>query len=310
MNPHTLLWLIFSVTVILLLWLDLVVWNKHAHAVSMKESALFCAGWASVALLFGGLVWHLLGQGKAMEFLAGYLVEYSLSMDNMFVFLAIFCYFGTKAENQPRILQWGIIGAVIMRFILIFAGVALINRFRWLLYVFGVVLLFTGVKMFRAGEEKMDPGANPVLRLFKRFMPFEDKYEGEEFFVSVRGLMHATPLFATVIVIEASDLLFAVDSIPAVIAISRDPLIVYSSNVFAILGLRSLYFLLAGMMGLFEYLKYGIALILCFIGAKMLLADIYHISSGITLAVVSGVLGTAIIVSVLKGRKDAGGCAE
>lgn len=310
MTPHTLLWIIFSALVIVLLWLDLFVWNKHAHAVSMKESALFCAGWASVALLFGGLVWHLLGQGKAMEFLAGYLVEYSLSMDNMFVFLAIFCYFGTKAENQPRILQWGILGAVIMRLILIFAGVALINRFRWLLYVFGVVLLFTGVKMFRAGEEKLDPGANPVLKLFKRFMPFEDKYDGEDFFVRVRGMLHATPLFATVIVIEASDLLFAVDSIPAVLAISRDSLIVYSSNVFAILGLRSLYFLLAGMMGMFEYLKYGIALILCFVGVKMLLSDLHHISSGITLAVVCGVLGASIALSLAKGKKGAGNCLK
>jgi len=301
-DPHTLLWIIFNVVVALLLWLDLFIFNRHSHVISMKQAALWCAGWAAIALLFGGLIWRMMGASSAMEYLAGYVVEYSLSMDNMFVFVAIFGYFHTPPEHQPRVLRWGILGAVVMRLILIFSGVALINRFRWLLYVFGMVLVCTGIKMWKQGEEKIDPGANPVLKIFKRFMPFDADYSGENFFCRVNGAWHATPLFATVLVIEASDLLFAVDSIPAVIAITRDPFIVYSSNVFAILGLRSLYFLLAGMMGMFEYLKYGISLILCFVGVKMLAADFYHVPTGLTLAVVCATLALSIAASVIKQK--------
>jgi len=305
LDPHAFLWIAFNALVALLLWLDLFVFNRHSHTISMKQAAYWCVGWASVALLFNGLIWHVLGRASAMEFLAGYVVEYSLSMDNMFVFVAIFSYFHTPPEHQPRVLRWGILGAVVMRLILIFSGVALINRFRWMLYVFGVILVYTGIKMCGQGEEKIDPGANPVLKLFKRLMPFDDSYTGENFIRCVNGVWHATPLLATVIVIEASDLLFAVDSIPAVIAITRDPFIVYSSNVFAILGLRSLYFLLAGMMGMFRFLKYGIALILCFVGVKMLLSDFYHIPIGVTLAVVCCTLGLSVLLSAMLRKNEA-----
>ncbi|MEK6543491.1 MAG: TerC family protein, partial [Elusimicrobiota bacterium] len=250
METRTLMWIVFNVAVLGLLFLDLKVFNRKAHEVKLKEASLWLLMWVSLALAFGIGVYVKLGDQKALEFLTGYLIEYSLSVDNMFVFIMIFAYFAVPVRCQPRVLHWGILGALVMRFILIFSGVALIERFHWIVYVFGELLIYTGIKMVGAHEEKMDPGKNPVLRLFKKVMPFDNSYVGDAFFVKKSGVWHATTLFACVLVVEASDLVFAVDSIPAVLAISRDPFIVYTSNIFAILGLRSLYFVLSSVMGL------------------------------------------------------------
>lgn len=272
--------------------------NKRSHVVSLKEAALWCAAWMSLALLFDAGIWYRLGGGKALEFLTGYVLEYSLSVDNMFVFIVIFEYFGVPREYQSRVLHWGILGAVFMRFLFIFVGIALIHAFHWIIYVFGVILIYTGIKMMRQSEEKMDPAANPVLKLCKRFLPFSDRFAGQAFFSGGPGRWVATPLFATLLVVEVSDVVFALDSIPAVLAITTDTLIVYTSNVFAILGLRSLFFLLAGIMGLFRFLKVGISVILCFVGAKMTLADLVHVPIGASLSIVVGVLALSILFSV------------
>ncbi|MCX5783442.1 MAG: TerC/Alx family metal homeostasis membrane protein, partial [Elusimicrobia bacterium] len=256
-----------------------------------------------VALGFSGFVWFEMGFAKWLEFMTGYIIEYSLSMDNMFVFVMIFSYFAVLPKHQPRILRWGILGAIVMRFILIFSGVALIKKFHWIIYVFGAVLIVTALKMLRQKEERIDPSQNLALKFFKKIMPFDGEDRSENFFVKKNGVLCATAMFATVIVIEASDLVFAVDSIPAVLAISQDPFIVYTSNVFAILGLRALYFLLAGIMGVFAYLKYGISAVLFFVGAKMLLSGVLHISTGISLLVVAATLAVSILASVAFGEK-------
>ncbi|HBL15541.1 MAG: tellurium resistance protein TerC [Elusimicrobia bacterium GWA2_69_24] len=298
MNGTTILWGIFWAIIAAALYLDLGVLNKRSHVVSLKEAALWCAAWMSLALLFDAGIWYRLGGGKALEFLTGYVLEYSLSVDNMFVFIVIFEYFGVPREYQSRVLHWGILGAVFMRFLFIFVGIALIHAFHWIIYVFGVILIYTGIKMMRQSEEKMDPAANPVLKLCKRFLPFSDRFAGQAFFSGGPGRWVATPLFATLLVVEVSDVVFALDSIPAVLAITTDTLIVYTSNVFAILGLRSLFFLLAGIMGLFRFLKVGISVILCFVGAKMTLADLVHVPIGASLSIVVGVLALSILFSV------------
>lgn len=300
MSINTIMWIAFNLVIAALLYIDLGIINKKSHEVSLKEAAGWCAAWISVALLFNLGIYMVEGQEKALEFLTGYIIEYSLSMDNMFVFVMIFTYFGVPAKYQPRILHWGILGAVVMRFILIFAGVALLHKFHWLIYIFGAILVFTAIKMLTQNDdERMDPGQNPVLKLFKKFLPFTDQTEGESFFVRHNGVLMATPLFATLIVIEASDLVFAVDSIPAVLGISKDYFIVYSSNIFAIMGLRALYFLLAGLMSVFRFLKYGISVILFFVGCKMLVSSFIKIGTGLSLFIVLAVLAASVAASLL-----------
>ena len=285
------------------LFVDLVVVKHHHGKVSIKEASLMVAAWIALAALFGGAVWLTLGQTKALEFFTGYVIEYSLSIDNMFVFIMIFAYFAVPPENQPKVLIWGILGAVLMRFIFIFIGVQLITQFKFMIYIFGALLIYTAIKMLAHKEEEFDPSKMPVLKALKKIMPLKDNYHGENFFVKDAGKLFATPLFATVLVIETSDLIFAIDSIPAVLSITHDTFIVYTSNIFAIIGLRSLYFLLAGMAGKFEYLKYGIAAVLVFVGVKMLISHFYHFPTALSLLVIVVILTIAISASVIRKKR-------
>ncbi|MBU2574356.1 MAG: TerC family protein [Elusimicrobia bacterium] len=303
MSNEVILWIIFNVVVAGLLYVDLKIINRHAHVVSIREAAFWSVVWISLALLFNLGIYQFMGKQKALEFLTAYVIEKSLSVDNLFVFIMIFAHFGVEARYQPRILHWGILGALVMRFVLILAGVQLINAFHWIIYIFGAFLVYTGIKMGILGEQRIEPEENTLLRLFRRFLPFTKENFGEDFFVKNGGVWRATPLFAALIVVEASDLVFAVDSIPAVLAITPDFFIVYTSNVFAILGLRALYFLLAGVMGMFRYLKIGLSVVLCYVGIKMLLVDVYKIPTGVSLGIVLGILALSILASVLIKKK-------
>jgi tellurite resistance protein TerC len=294
------MWIAFWVVVCAALFADLFLMNKHHGKVSLKEALVMVCAWVSLAAAFGGAVWVFLGYAKGLEYFTGYIVEYSLSVDNMFVFIMIFTYFAVPSKHQPKVLLWGILGAVIMRFIFIFIGVHLITRFKFMVYVFGVVLIYTAVKMLQQKEDNIDPGKNPLLKLLRAFCPLKNDYAGPDFFVKAAGKWFATPLFATVLVIEFSDLIFAVDSIPAVLSITQDTFIVYTSNIFAIIGLRSLYFLLAGMAGKFEYLKYGIAAVLVFVGVKMIISHYYHIPTWASLCFIAAALACAIMPSLVK----------
>lgn len=292
------MWIVFAVTATGLFVADIKLSAGRAHEIGRKEAMLLCAFWILVASVFGVLTGYMLGFDRMVEFFTAYTIEYSLSMDNMFVFIMIFSYFGVPKKYQPKILTWGILGAVFMRLILIFAGVGLINKFHWLIYVFGGILILTAVKMLLHKEGDMDPGKNPLLKVLGKIMPIDKEASGGDFFVK-KEVWHATPLFATLLVIETTDLVFAVDSIPAVLAISREPFIVYTSNVFAVVGLRSLYFLLASVMDLFRYLKYGIAIILFYVGVKMSISGYYKIDPLISLGVVLSILAASILLSVL-----------
>ena len=296
----TIWYVVFTVFVLAMLALDLGVFHKENKEVSLKEALGWSAVWISLAVIFGIGVWYFMGAQKSLEFFTGYLIEESLSVDNLFVFLLIFSYFRVPAEYQHKILFWGIIGALVMRGIFIAIGAALIAQFHWILYIFGAFLVYSGIKMAMQKDDAiMELDSNPVLKLFKKLVPVTDKYHGDNFFTMINGKKFATPMLVVLVMIETSDLIFAVDSIPAIFAITRDPFIVYTSNVFAILGLRSLYFALAGVMNIFEYLKYGLAFVLSFIGFKMLIMDIYHIPIGLALGVVAGILTTSIIASIL-----------
>ncbi len=297
------LWIGFNVLVVVLLFLDLSVFHRKDHVIEVKEALLWSAIWILLALLFNVGVYFWSDKKTALEFLAGYLIEKSLSIDNLFVFLLIFSYFGVAGKYQYRVLYWGILGALIMRGLLILGGVVLINKFYWVIYVFGAFLIVTGIRMVFRKEGEIHPERNPVIRLFKWFMPVTRDYHAQKFFVRQDGRMFATPLFVVLLVINVTDLVFAFDSIPAIIAITRDPFIIYSSNVFAILGLRALYFALAGIMSLFHYLKHGLAAILVFVGGKMVLADVYHISIGIALGVIAGILAISIVASVFHPKR-------
>jgi tellurite resistance protein TerC len=310
MAEPTLFWIVFNAFVLLMLFLDLKVFHRKSHVIQFREALGWSAFWVGLAVAFAvGIFffWPDPAQRthKTIEFVTGYLIEESLSVDNLFVFLLIFSYFKVPRLYQHKVLFWGIIGALVMRLVFILAGVALINRFHWIIYVFGAFLIYTGFKLFRQEESEIHPEKNPLLRLFRRFYPVTKRYYGGQFFIRKRGVQIATPLFLVLIVVETTDVLFAADSIPAILAISRDPFIVYTSNVFAILGLRSVYFALAGMMEIFHYLHYGLAVILVFIGAKMMLADIYKIPIGVALGVVAGVLAFSIILSLIKPHKKA-----
>lgn len=281
-----------------LLALDLGVLNRRSHVLSIKEAALWSGGLVCLALLFGGFLWWREGATHAVEYYTGYLIELSLSVDNLFVFIMIFQYFAVPAELQPRVLKWGIIGAIVMRGIMIALGALLLERFTWIIFVFGGILILTGLRMFRGGDERIEPEKNPVIRLTRRLIPVTPAYEGQAFLVRTHAGWYATPLLLVVVLVEWSDLVFAIDSIPAIFAVTRDPFIVYSSNVFAILGLRALFFVLAGAMDRFVHLKKGVAAILVFVGVKMLLSGWYHLPTGISLAVILLFLGTAIWTSL------------
>jgi tellurite resistance protein TerC len=300
MEPERLiLWIAFNIFVLGMLALDLGVFHRKAHAVSIKEASVWSLVWVTLALIFNVGIYFAWGQEKALEFLTGYVIEKSLSVDNLFVFLMIFQYFNTPTEYQHRVLFWGIIGALILRAIFIAAGSALLTNFHWMIYVFGGFLIVTGIKMLAQGDEKIEPDKNPVVRLFERCVPIIKKYHDQRFFIRQEGKTYATLLALVLIVVETTDVIFAVDSIPAIFAITQDPFIVYTSNVFAILGLRALYFMLAGVMGMFVYLKVALSLILCFVGAKMMLVDFYKIPIGTSLAVIGATLAVAVIASLL-----------
>jgi tellurite resistance protein TerC len=300
------LWIAFNVFVLGMLAVDLGFFHRKAHAISIKEASIWSVVWIFLALVFNLVIYHLWGQEKALEFLTGYLIEKSLSIDNLFVFLMIFHYFATPAMYQHRVLFWGILGALIMRAIFIAAGAALLENFHWMMYVFGAFLIVTGIKMLQQGDHKIDPKKNPALRLLQRLMPIANEYHDQRFVVRKAAKYTATPLLLVLVVVETTDVIFAVDSIPAIFAITRDPFIVYTSNVFAILGLRALYFLLAGIMEMFRYLKVGLSLVLCFVGIKMMVIDLYEIPVGASLAIVAAILGGTVIASILPQWRDKG----
>ena len=304
-SDRLILWIAFNVFVLGMLAIDLGIFHRKAHAVSLKEAGLWSGIWIGLALIFNVGVYYLWGQEKALEFLTGYVIEKSLSVDNLFVFLMVFQYFNTPAQYQHRILFWGIVGALVLRAIFIITGAALLSNFHWMIYVFGGFLVVTGIKMFLQGDEKIEPEKNPVVRLFQRMIPVTHEYHGQNFFILKGGKRHATLMMVVLIVVETTDVIFAVDSIPAIFAITTDPFIVYTSNVFAILGLRALYFMLAGIMELFVYLKVGLSFVLVFVGVKMLLVDIYKIPIGASLGVIGGILLLSILASLVSRRRAA-----
>jgi tellurite resistance protein TerC len=305
---NTWFWIIFAAIVTAVLALDLGVLNKRQHEVKFKQALGWVGVWAALALGFMALLWYWHGHELALQYLTAYIVEYSLSVDNIFVFLLVFSYFMVPPVYQHRVLFWGIFGAVILRAVMIFAGIALINMFHWVLYIFGALLVFSAVKIVLSGDEKMDPERNPVLRLFRRFIPISDEYDREFFLTRLNGKLLATPLLAVLVIIETTDVVFALDSIPAVLGISKDPLVVYTSNIFAILGLRALYFVLAQVMQRFHLLSYGLAVVLAFIGVKMIVEKWVEIPIMLSLGIVLAVLAAAVIASLaVKPKTDAHG---
>jgi tellurite resistance protein TerC len=292
-------WTIFGAFIVSMVLLDALVFRRKSHTVSLRESLAWTALWVSLALLFCLGVYHYHSPDLALQFLTAYLIEESLSVDNLFVFLLIFAYFRVPPEHQHKVLTLGILGALVFRLIFILAGIALIERFHWLIYVFGGVLIFSGINMWLERDKKVEPERNPLLRLFRRFVPVTETYEGSRFFVQRAGQWVATPLMVVLIVIETTDVIFAVDSVPAVIAISRDPFIVFTSNAFAIMGLRALYFTLASLMNLFHLLHYGLSGILIFVGLKMVLSDVYKLPIVVSLIVVGGLLVLSIVASLM-----------
>jgi tellurite resistance protein TerC len=291
-------WILFNLFVLGMLVLDLGFLQRPGHVVKFREALAWSFTWIVLACGFAVLVYFRYGHATAVEFVTGYVIELSLSVDNLFIFLLIFRYFRVAPDHQHKVLFWGIVGALVMRGIFIVVGIGLIRRFHWITYIFGAFLVYSGIKLLRRTDAGIDPEDNPVLRWFRRWVPVTEDYEGDKFVVRRKGL-YATPLLAVLVVVETTDLIFATDSIPAVLAITLKPFIVYTSNVFAVLGLRSMYFVLAGMMELFHYLHYGLSLVLIFIGAKMLTADYYQIPTGVALGVVAGLLLVSVLASLL-----------
>lgn len=300
MEVDTYMWIGFSVLVLIMLVLDLGVFHRQAHQVKLKEALIWSAVWISLALIFNSFIWFYLGKVKALEFLAGYLIEKSLSVDNLFVFIMLFGYFKVDPKYQHKVLFWGIIGALVMRAIFIFAGVALLEKFHWLIYVFGGFLIYSGIAMLKPHKEDVNPNKNPLVRLFTRFFPVTSDMHGSKFFVRINAKLFATPLFIVLLIVEFTDLIFAVDSIPAILAVSNDIFIIFTSNVFAILGLRALYFALSGITQYFYYLKYGLSAILVFVGIKMLLSST-ELKVGIvtSLIIIFSILTLSILASVI-----------
>ena len=297
------LWAGFTGLVLALLAVDLGVFHRRAHAVGVREASIWSAVWVSCALAFNAYVWWAFGPERGTAFLTGYLIEKALAVDNIFVFYAIFAYFAVPAAYQHHVLFWGILGALVMRAFFIFLGAALIQQFHWVMYVFGAILVVTAVKLFAMSEEGVHPERNAVYRLVRRVIPSVPDYHGSRFTVVQGGRRYATPLLVALILIEWTDLVFAVDSIPAIFAVTTDPFIVYTSNIFAILGLRSLFFVLAGVVGKFHLLKPCLAGVLAFVGAKMLLADVYEIPIGASLGAVAGLIAAGVVGSLLFPRR-------
>ncbi len=295
-------WALFNAFVLALLAIDLGVFHRDAHAVSVREAAVWSAIWISLALVFNAGMFLFSGPQEGTEFLTGYLIEKSLSVDNIFIFVLLFTYFAVPPQYQHRVLFWGILGALVMRGALIIMGAELLERFHWILYVFGAVVILSGIRMLTQGHEELHPERNPVVRLIRRFLPVTSEYHGQRFFARQAGALALTPLAVVLVIVETTDLIFAVDSIPAIFAITRDPFIVYTSNVFAILGLRSLYFLLAGVVRQFVYLKPGLSAILIWVGSKMLLTDVYKVPTLVSLGVVASILALAIGASLTRAR--------
>lgn len=293
-------WGIFFALLLAMLTLDLGVINRKEHRIGLREALFWSVVWTIVALIFNGWIYYRFGRQIGLEFLTGYVIERSLSFDNIFVFVVIFNYFAVPSEHQHRVLFWGILGALISRGIFIAMGTALLTRFEWLIFVFGAFLVYTGIKIFKQSETEVHPERNPVVRAFQRFVPLTNRYSGRNFFVREDGRLKATPLMLVLVVVEATDVVFAVDSIPAVFGVTKNPFIVFTSNIFAILGLRALYFLLAGLMHKFHYLSYGLGLVLVFVGGKMLTEPWIEIPTLVSLAIVMGILTLAIAGSLLR----------
>jgi tellurite resistance protein TerC len=299
------LWVGFNVFILAMLALDLGVFHRKSHEVSIREATVWSGVWITLAMIFNAGIYYFRGAEQGIQFFTGYVIEKSLSVDNIFVIALIFGFFAVPRIYQHRVLFWGILGALVMRAIFIVAGAALLERFHWILYVFGAFLLFTGIKMALHRNEEIHPEHNPVLKLVRRLVPVTKDYEGPRFFVRKAGTLMATPLFMVLVLVETTDLIFAVDSIPAIFAVTQDPFLVYTSNIFAILGLRSLYFVLAGVMDKFVYLKLGLSAILGFVGTKMLATEVYKVPATVSLLVVVGILATAVVASVLRNRREA-----
>ena len=309
------LWSGFITLILGFLALDLGVFNKESHTISTREALSWTSLWVTISLLFSGAIYliyqsewvanpeQLLPMEAVLTYLTGYVIELSLSLDNIFVIALIFAYFKIPREYQHRVLFWGILGAIVFRAIMIVAGVVLIRSFSWTIYFFGALLLYSAYKMLSTDDESIDPNKNRVITLFKRFFPVTKNLEGEQFFVNLKGVMAATPLFITLVMVETTDVLFAVDSIPAILAITSDPFLVFSSNIFAILGLRSLYFVLAAMLDKFQYLKYSLVFVLAFVGIKMLLTHVVHIPGWLSLVVILGALIVGVAFSLYKAKK-------
>ena len=297
-------WIAFNAFVLGMLALDLGVFHRKAHAVTMREAGTWSAVWVALALAFNAGLYFVWGAEPALQFLTGYLIEKSLSVDNVFVFVMLFSFFAVPEKYQHRVLFWGVLGALVMRGVFIMAGAYMLQQFHWIIYVFGAILLLTGIKMARR-VEAYDPSSNPVLKLARRLLPLTDRYHGQKFWVKEAGKWVATPLFLVLLLVEATDLLFAIDSIPAIFAVTQEPFLVYTANVFAILGLRAMYFLLAGVVHRFVYLKYGLAAVLVFVGAKMMLVDVYKVPVLLSLAVIAVLIGGAIALSLRRGRRPA-----
>lgn len=300
---QTLLWIVFNIFILIMLALDLGIFNRKPHEIRFKEALIFSVIWIFLALLFNLFVWYEFGKTKAVEYLTGYIIEKSLSIDNIFVFVLLFSAFNVPPSYQHKVLFWGVIGALLFRALFIFAGVALIERFHWIIYMFGIFLIYTGIKIAREKGTKINIQDNRFLKLIRKFIPFTSEYQGSKFFVK-KGKTYATPLFMVLILIEFTDLIFAVDSIPAILAITSDPFIVYTSNVFAIMGLRSLYFALASSLKFFIYLHYGLALILVFVGIKMVGSDLFKLNPFVSLIIIAFILTVSIVASVIKTKKN------
>jgi tellurite resistance protein TerC len=303
MSDTVILWAAFNVFVLGMLALDLGVFHKKSEEITVKNALVWTGVWITLAMGFNLFVYHYFGKQEAIEFFTGYIIEKSLSVDNIFVIIMIFSYFHVPNAYQHKVLFWGILGALVMRVIFIFAGIELIHHFHWLIYIFGGFLIVTSLRMIFAAEEKLQPEKNPVVKLVRRLFRVTPGFEGDRFFVRLKSKLWATPLFVVVILIETTDLIFAVDSIPAILAITDNPFIVYTSNVFAILGLRSLYFALAGIQPYFHFLKYGLAAILAFVGAKMCLSDFYKIPVDVSLIIIVSILTMAVVASLIFPKK-------
>lgn len=295
---ETILWLIFGGTVAVALFLDLFVFQRKAHVIPVKEALKLVGFWVGLALVFDVLILLLLGWDKAVLFTTGYLIEYSLSVDNLFVFLAIFTYFAVPQEAQRKVLLWGIIGAIIFRGLFIFAGIGLISKFHFLIYILGAFLIFTSIKLLTQKDEEIQPEKNPIVRFTRKLIRVTPEYDGATFFKKIDGVLFATPLIIVLVTIETMDIMFATDSVPSVLAVTLNPLIVYSSSIFAILGLRALFFALSGLFHLFRYLSTGVCVVLVFVGVKMLVSDIFEIPVLVSLGVILAILAGAVILSL------------